>query len=181
MNPPYISFWSYIILRICWDLAHKECHAPWKGVSVKVCQTVQICQTTKDIWGLLSFCRNQNGIQYLEWLEMRYLFQIGDHSVRYICGRLYLQGMEKGKGTLQPRIWSILELYYSHNHLVIIKLNCFLCYHDIFLSPAWNCVDHSLVQSVGHRWGKLVWYKNWSHTKISVEENILKRLRTDIA
>ena len=156
--------------------------------SVKVCQTVQtvqICETTKDIWGLLSFCRNQNGIQYLEWLEMRYLFQIGDHSVRYICGRLYLQRMEKkGKGpvTFQPRIWSILELHYSQNHLAIIKLNCFLCYHDIFLSPAWNCVDHSLVQSVGqHCRGKLVWHKNWSHTKISVEENILKRLRTDIA
>ena len=90
---------------------------------------------------------------------------------------------KKGKGpvTFQPRIWSILELHYSHNHLVIIKLNCFLCHHVVFLSPAWNCVDHSLVQSVGHRWGKLVWYKNWSHTKISVEENILKRLRTDIA
>ena len=50
---------------------------------------------------------------------------------------------KKGKGpvTFQPRIWSILELHYSHNHLVIIKLNCFLCHHVVFLSPAWNCVD----------------------------------------
>ena len=91
---------------------------------------------------------------------------------------------KKGKGllTLQPRMWCIFELYYSHNHLVIIKVNCFLFHHDVFLSPPWNCVDHSLVQSVGqHCRGKLVWYKNWSHTKISVEENILKILRTDIA
>ena len=87
----------------------------------------------------------------------------------------------KGKGliTLQPRIGSILELHYSHNYLILIKLNCFP--DDVFLSPPWNCVDHSLVQSVGQRWYKLVWYKNWSHTKISAEENILKRLRTDIA